>query len=187
MSSDSKDKLGRIRYALSLGSNVGDRLTMLREARSALQIHITDLKDLRSAPLYESEPIDCPEGSDSFYNTVIEFTTELSPTELLEVCQRIEKKLGRPGLSDRDINAPRTIDIDVLCAGDLEIEIQSNENSPETALSIPHPRIAEREFVLRPLSDISPDLVLRRFEITVTDLLKKLEGPSSLTLIETNW
>jgi 2-amino-4-hydroxy-6-hydroxymethyldihydropteridine diphosphokinase len=124
---------------LSLGSNVGDREANLRAAIQRLAV-------LRVSPTYETEPLDYTDQA-WFLNLVVEIETELSPHELLAKTSGIEHELGRV----RDIpNGPRTIDIDILLYGDEVIE--------ETDLQIPHPRMAERRFVLAPLADLAPDL-----------------------------
>ena len=133
---------------ISLGSNLGDRLGNLRSA-------VEFLESARSSPhlltssVYETAPVGCPPGSEPFYNAVIEIETVLPPLELLSRTQAIEHALGRP--TDREINAPRTVDLDLLYYDDLEIN--------EGALVIPHPRMFKRAFVLRPLAEIRPDLI----------------------------
>ena len=136
---------------LSLGSNVGDRKRMLGEA-----LHLLELPGLhvaRVSPLYETEPQDFKKQP-WFLNLVAEVQTSLFPMQLLTRAQKIERKLGRKRTLDK---GPRSIDIDILLYG--ESVIDSKE------LVVPHPRMAERRFVLQPLADLAPDLrhpVLRR-------------------------
>lgn len=131
---------------LSLGANLGDRKANFRAALEALKpLYLAD--SLRLAGLYETEPVDCPPGSPSFLNTVIEFETELSPESLLEKTQQIELDLGRP--QEREVNAPRPVDLDLLYYDDLEIATEF--------LTLPHPRMMERAFVLCPLAELRPE------------------------------
>jgi 2-amino-4-hydroxy-6-hydroxymethyldihydropteridine diphosphokinase len=124
---------------LSLGSNLGDREGNLRTAIEYLPVS-------RVSPIYETEPVDYTDQP-WFLNQVAEIETELSPIELLAATSRIEYDLGRVRSVPR---GPRTIDIDILLYGDRIV------NTPD--LRIPHPRMAERRFVLAPLADLAPDL-----------------------------
>jgi len=134
---------------LALGSNLGDRLAHLRQARELL----SELAEgpITSAPLYQTDPLDCPPHSPAYLNTVVSLRCALSPQELLEKTQAIEAKLGREAQETRALNAPRPIDIDLLLHGE---EVLS---SPE--LTLPHPRMHERRFVLTPLREIAPTLI----------------------------
>ena len=142
---------------LSLGSNLGDRERMLAEALRLLQA--PDLRIARISPVYETEPRDL-KGQPWFLNLVVEVETGLFPRRLLARIQKIEKQLGRKrGVA----KGPRTIDIDILLVGSFVID------APD--LVIPHPRMAERRFVLEPLAQLAPELrhpVLRR---TIRELL----------------
>ncbi|NRB73117.1 MAG: 2-amino-4-hydroxy-6-hydroxymethyldihydropteridine diphosphokinase [Verrucomicrobiales bacterium] len=132
---------------ISLGSNLGDRVSNLSEA-------IHSLGDARSTShllvsgLYETVPVDCPPDSPDFFNCVIEIETDLSPVELLDFTQGIERELGRP--DERARNAARPVDLDLLYYD--EVELKSDR------LILPHPRLQERAFVLLPLLEIRPDL-----------------------------
>ena len=136
------------RVGISLGSNLGDRLAHLQEA-------LRRLKPLRSSPhlllspIFETEPVDCPEGSGSFYNSVVEIETDLSPHELLAATQAIESALGRP--QRREVNAPRTVDLDLLYYDRVQVDTEQ--------LVLPHPRRFQRAFVVAPLAAIRPDLL----------------------------
>lgn len=129
---------------LSLGSNIGDRRGSLAEVVRLLSRD--DLTILRVSSMYETEP---QEFADQpwFLNTVIEVDTSLSPRDLLSRCLEAEISLGRRRTTPK---GPRTIDIDIVLYDDLVID------SP--GLSIPHPRMAERRFVLEPLSELAPTL-----------------------------
>lgn len=155
------------RVGISLGSNLGDRVSNLSEA-------IVCLGDARSTShflvsgLYETAPVKCPPDSPDFFNCVIEIETELSPVDLLDFTQDIERKLGRP--DERARNAPRPVDLDLLYYE--ENDLQSDR------LTLPHPRLQERAFVVLPLLEIRPDL---KGQFGLLDLsgqnLKKLDHP----------
>lgn len=131
------------RVVLGLGSNLGDRLGNLRNALGMLEPFYQP-KSLRISSIWETEPIDCPEGSPSFLNCVIEFETDLLPEDLLRKTQEIELALGRP--EEREVNSPRPVDLDMLLYGDLQI------STPH--LTVPHPRMMRRAFVLCPLAEL---------------------------------
>jgi 2-amino-4-hydroxy-6-hydroxymethyldihydropteridine diphosphokinase len=140
---------------LSLGSNIGDREANLRAALDRLQ-------PTRVSPLYETEPVDYADQA-WFLNLVAEVRTELTPRELLAKTQAIEQDLGRVRTIAK---GPRTIDIDILLFGDTVLR--------ESELEIPHPRMAERRFVLRPLADIAPELQHSITHRTVREMLDAL-------------
>ena len=137
-----------MKAGLGLGSNLGDRLSHLQEAAAFLQ-SLSAADHFLTSRIFETKPEDCPPGSPTFLNAVVEIDTSLSHRDLLVKCQEFEIKIGRPEKHAR--NSPRIIDVDILYFGDLEIE--------EENLIIPHPRMKDRTFVLLPLRDIRPDLV----------------------------
>lgn len=124
---------------LSLGSNLGDREANLHAALSLLS-------PTRVSPIYETEPVDYT-NQPWFLNLVAEVETDLFPRQALAWTQRIERELGRVRTVPK---GPRTIDIDILLFG--SVVMRTSE------LEIPHPRLAERRFVLQPLADLAPDL-----------------------------
>lgn len=136
------------RVGISLGSNLGDRIAHLRDAVARLAA-VRSSEHLLLSPVFETEPVDCPEGSGAFFNAVIEIETDRPPLDLLAATQAIEREMGRPEV--RAVNAPRTIDLDLLYYDDLAMR------SP--GLELPHPRMFQRAFVLKPLAAIRPDLV----------------------------
>jgi 2-amino-4-hydroxy-6-hydroxymethyldihydropteridine diphosphokinase len=129
-------------FAIGLGSNLGDRLEHLVTASGEIQQR---LGTIQVSSVYETEPIGGPE-QDPFLNAVATVETDLDPLKVLDVCQDIEMLHGRR----RDVRwGPRTLDLDIVTS-----------DGPPVAgerLTIPHPRAAEREFVLRPLADVWPD------------------------------
>lgn len=130
-----------VRAFLSLGSNLGDRRALLRDA-------IDSLPDVVAvSPLYETDPVGGPQ-QESFLNLVAELWTRLTPLQLLGVCHRIESSAERV----RDVRwGPRTLDIDIIWIDGVTMDTER--------LTIPHPRWKERRFVLAPLRDLAPELV----------------------------
>ncbi|MGC9972955.1 MAG: 2-amino-4-hydroxy-6-hydroxymethyldihydropteridine diphosphokinase [Bryobacteraceae bacterium] len=129
---------------LSLGSNLGDREGHLREAIALLGAE--GLRVLRVSSLYETEPMEV-RGQPWFLNLVVEAETDLFPRQVLARIRKIELGLGRKRGRPK---GPRTIDIDILLFGESVIET--------TDLTVPHPRLAERRFVLEPLVELVPEL-----------------------------
>jgi 2-amino-4-hydroxy-6-hydroxymethyldihydropteridine diphosphokinase len=128
---------------IALGSNLGDRAEHLRQARE--QIDAPDLRLLRASSIYETAPRDV-EDQPWFLNQVIECETELFPRQLLARLQKIERAMGR---KRRIAKGPREIDLDILLFGEAVVK------APE--LEVPHPRMAERRFVLEPLAELVPE------------------------------
>lgn len=131
------------RTYLSLGSNLGDRRQLLHTAINEIAERVGRVEAISSC--IETEPV----GFDSvhlFLNMAVRVTTELNPYELLKVLKRLERDLGRTRKSHDGVHYDRTIDIDILLYDNLEV------NSEE--LQIPHPRMWERDFVMRPLKEI---------------------------------
>jgi 2-amino-4-hydroxy-6-hydroxymethyldihydropteridine diphosphokinase len=133
---------------LGLGSNVGDRLANLREARDRLQA--TTIRVVRSSSVYESEPQGEVLDQDPFLNAVVAIECEMHPEQLLDVCKRIEQELGRDLHARR--HSPRPIDIDLLC-----FDFGEHRSS---RLTIPHSALPERRFVIEPLAELESGLVL---------------------------
>lgn len=147
------------RAYLGLGSNLGNREENLKNALQQLAAH-PGIQACRSASLYETAPWGNTQ-QDWFLNTVAEVETTLTPGELLQVLQEIEQALGRT----RTIKwGPRTLDLDILLYGKEKIDLPD--------LQIPHPRLAERAFVLAPLAELCPELTLPQGRIQ--ELLAKV-------------
>lgn len=127
-----------MRCYIGVGSNLGDRHKNIKEAIEKLQ-EVEDIKVKRVSSIYETEPVGGPRQP-RYLNGVIEIETDMEPRQLLFAAQKIEKQLGRKRIQK---DGPRTIDLDILTYGDRKID--------EPDLKIPHPRMHEREFVLKPL------------------------------------
>jgi 2-amino-4-hydroxy-6-hydroxymethyldihydropteridine diphosphokinase len=166
-----------MRTAVALGSNLGDRLDNLRAARKAI-IYVANVKPpILSSVAYETEAVDCESGAGKFLNAVVEFEYQGDPATLLEQLSGIEEALGRK--RDHPKNVSRTIDIDLLYCGHRQID--------NGRLQLPHPRIHLRKFVLKPLADIRPDLVLPGRKKTVSELLTDLKQSGDLVHFADRW
>jgi 2-amino-4-hydroxy-6-hydroxymethyldihydropteridine diphosphokinase len=146
---------------IAFGSNLGDRLAHLLAARERL-CATAGIDCLIASSLYESQPCGGPGGQGLYLNAVLEIATELAPSALLQLLQTIEHDLGRLR-SERW--AARTIDLDLLLYGDLLLQ---SEN-----LTLPHPRLHERAFVLLPCTEIAPAL---RHPLSGRTMLQLSEG-----------
>lgn len=136
------------RVVLSLGSNLGSRLDNLQGAVNSLA-DTPDVWVTAVSPVYETEPVDAPEGSGPFLNAVVLADTTLSARTLLDRCLAIEDAFGRERVES---NSPRTLDVDLIVVGD--------RRSATEELTLPHPKAAERAFVLKPWFDLEPDAEL---------------------------
>jgi 2-amino-4-hydroxy-6-hydroxymethyldihydropteridine diphosphokinase len=133
------------RAFIGLGSNLGDRRALLRAAVEGLEA-AGDVVGV--SPLYETEPVGGPQGQGPYLNVVVELWTGDTPRQLLERCRALEAAAGRV----RTVHwGPRTLDADVLWVQGYEVD--------EPDLTVPHPRLWERRFVVQPLADLAPDLV----------------------------
>jgi 2-amino-4-hydroxy-6-hydroxymethyldihydropteridine diphosphokinase len=149
---------------VALGSNLGDRGDYLDRALRSLRGR-TGVTVSRVSPIYETAPVGGPAGQGPYLNAVAELRTDLSTDELLHVLLNVEQELGRVR-TERD--GPRTIDLDLLLFGDLVRD--------DPRLTVPHPRLHQRLFVLRPLADLAPGAVHPLLKRTVADLLAELQG-----------
>ncbi len=132
---------------LSLGSNLGDRATNLADALHRLRDH-PQLQILKVSSLYQTAPVG-PQAQPDFHNIVAQFQADCPPEELLEIVQQVEQKMGRVR---GERWGPRNVDIDILLFG--------NEVIDTPQLQVPHPQMMQRQFVLVPLAEIAPELVL---------------------------
>ena len=166
-----------MRTAVALGSNLGDRLENLRAARKAI-LGLSNVKPpILSSAIYETDPVDCEPGANKFLNAVIEFDYDRDPPSLLEELIRIEKALGRK--RDHPKNVSRTIDIDMLYYDQRIIE--------DERLQLPHPRMHLRKFVLQPLANIRPGLILPGQTQTVDELAAKVENSGEVVPFMDEW
>ncbi len=149
---------------IALGSNLGDREDSLRHALTALR-QTEGIEVMRVSPLYETRPVGGPAGQGWYLNAVAEVRSERQPHELLAVLLHIEKQLGRVR-GEKD--GPRTLDLDLLLFGDLV--------RADAQLTVPHPRMHERLFVLQPLAQLAPGLIHPVLKRRIADLLADLQG-----------
>lgn len=150
---------------LGLGGNLGDRLAALTEALALLDA-TPGMRMLTCSSVYETEPwgvVDQPR----FLNLAAGFATTLFPPDLLAVCKQVESQVGR---TESYRWGPRLIDVDILLYGDAVVNI------PDPDLQIPHARLAERAFVLVPLTEIAADTVVPGLEERALQLLSKVDG-----------
>ena len=154
-----------------MGSNIADRYQHLKQGIQLLNNHahiwVTD-----QSHVYQSPAIDYTEQED-FYNMVIEIETNLNPLELLDEVKNIETLSGRDPNDKK--NMPRTLDLDILVFGDLLIHSK--------LLEIPHPKIAERKFVLKPWNDIASDYIVPHIGKNIEELLSITEDTSSIHMV----
>jgi 2-amino-4-hydroxy-6-hydroxymethyldihydropteridine diphosphokinase len=146
---------------LGLGSNVGDREGHLRAALRLLREHGIEIEATSS--LYETEPVGEILDQPDFLNAVVRVSTDFEPEGLLDLCKAIEVEQGRMMGAPR--HGPRPLDIDLLLMGDLELETER--------LTLPHPGVTSRRFVLVPLLELDPELTLpdgTRLSETLTGL-----------------
>ena len=132
---------------LALGSNLGDRAAMLRGALASLS-NGADVRIVNESAVYETAPVGGPEQPD-YLNMVVAVETALPPEALLARCLAIEAEHGRVR---RERWGARTLDLDLLCYGEVELKTAQ--------LTLPHPRMRERAFVLVPLAEIAPELMV---------------------------
>jgi 2-amino-4-hydroxy-6-hydroxymethyldihydropteridine diphosphokinase len=166
-----------MRTGVALGSNLGDRLANLHAARKAIVDLAGVESPILSSAIYETEPVDCEPGAEKFLNAVLEFDYEGDPVNLLKNLTEIERVLGRP--RDRARNVSRPIDIDLLYVGEMKIDTAE--------VQLPHPRMHSRRFVLQPLADIRPDLLLPRQAKTVRELLARLDDSGKVIRLTNDW
>ncbi len=151
---------------VGLGSNLGDRLGYLKKAVGSLK-ETEGFEVLRISPVYETEPLDAPGPAQGDYlNCVVELKSSLEPRETLRQLKKIEARLGRAPSAERWQS--REIDCDLLYYGDRVIH--------EEGLTVPHPGIAQRYFVLKPLSDLAPEWIDRQTGRDVRTMLGQLGG-----------
>ena len=158
----------RLSY-IALGSNLGDSHQIIFQAIERLEQY--SRKPILKSSLWQTSPVDCPPGSPKFVNAVISLfpRKDETPESLLAKLQALEKEFGRAPKSI--LNEPRPLDLDLIAFG------TETRNSP--SLILPHPRAHERRFVLQPLNEIAPDLILSDPKKTVAQLLADLNDSES--------
>jgi 2-amino-4-hydroxy-6-hydroxymethyldihydropteridine diphosphokinase len=162
-----------MRAGIALGSNIGDRLNNLRTAFREVTNLSSNPHGVRCSSIYETSPVNSPPGASSYLNAVTEIEYDRPAIALLDSLLQIERALGRS--SKRPRNAPRTIDLDLLYVGN------STLNTPE--IIIPHPRIPQRRFVLEPLAEVAPELVLPGQTHSIRQLLMGLKTEEEVTKV----
>ncbi len=160
---------------LGLGANLGDRLHALRGARQALD-ELPEITVVNSSALYETAAVGGPPGQEAFLNAVLEITTTLSAEKLLENCLAIEKQFGRERLV---YHGPRTLDIDLLFFSQRVCE--------ERELTLPHPRLHLRAFVLTPLCDLAPEMLHPLQRKTVRQMCDELLCNQGIKRLSQTW
>ena len=163
---------------LSLGSNLDDRLNNLRQVREKISA-LPGFCILASSPVYETEPVDVsPQFADlSFLNAVLVVSADVVAEHLFEKCASLEMAMGRIPGNGR--NAPRPIDIDIIFAGNQRIKRGDG--------GVPHPRWAQRRFVVQPLADVRPDLHIPGESRTVREVLLALPPIPKVVLFLRQW
>jgi len=158
---------------IGVGANIGDRAGYMLQALRQIQL-LPDTEIMQVSGFYNTEPVGLKEQND-FLNAVVQVRTLLSPEDLLRALQKIEQNLGRVRTIHR---GPRTIDLDILCAGDI--------TSNTEYLTLPHPEMVKRRFVLTPLCELAPDFRVPGYEQTVQQLLKITPDTSKVELMMTS-
>ncbi len=163
----------------SLGSNLYNRKRLLMQAKNLL-LSAPRTRFVDQSPIYETTPVDVkPEYQDMAYlNSVVIVESDLPLDSWLSYIGKIEHMLGRER-NEADRNAPRPIDIDIIYAGDQIID--------SGGLEVPHPRWAQRRFVVQPLSDVRPAMVLPESKQPVSDILRSLPPDNGLSVFDERW
>jgi 2-amino-4-hydroxy-6-hydroxymethyldihydropteridine diphosphokinase len=158
---------------VALGSNLGDRERHLSDALAALRAQ-PGVREVVTSRVYETDPVG-PGEQRPYLNAVARVSTELSPRDLLDRLLAIERSEGRERSAVR--NAARTLDLDLLLYGEREID--------EPGLVVPHPRMAQRAFVLEPLCDLAPDLVIPGAHAPVSTLAAAVRDAAAVRVRDT--
>ncbi|MDF7798234.1 2-amino-4-hydroxy-6-hydroxymethyldihydropteridine diphosphokinase [Pontiellaceae bacterium B1224] len=163
----------------SLGSNLYNRKRLLMQAKNLL-LSAPRTKFVDQSPIYETTPVDVkPEYQDMAYlNSIVVVESELPLESWLSYIGKIETNLGRER-NEADRNAPRPIDVDIIYAGEMIID--------SGGLEVPHPRWAERRFVVQPLCDVRPEMTLPEASKTVSQILNALPPDHGLSIFDERW
>lgn len=171
------ERVTTIEYGLSLGSNTGDRIRHLRKARAAIR-RLPGAGIVGCSAVYETEPVDVPArfAGKKFLNAVVVVRSSLTPEVMAKRLLAIERACGRRRSMK---NAPRSIDIDMVYAGCVRLRTSS--------LTIPHPRWASRRFVVEPLAELRPSLVLPGKRLCVKSVLDRLPVRPAAVVMASRW
>ena len=156
---------------IGLGSNIEDRYLNLINGIDLINNH-PQIWVTKKSKIYESAPL-YNHNQKFFYNMVIRIETNLSPLDLLLSLKTIESKIGRRKSNTK--NMPRELDLDILAYGNIEINSE--------ILSLPHPRLNERMFVLKPWTDIAPDFYLKKYSSNISNLLHLTNDNSKINMV----
>jgi len=161
-----------------LGSNMGGRLHLLRQAKTLILLE-PQVKFIDQSPVYETEPVGVkPEHKAmKFLNAVLIVESPYTAEEWLAKIKKIEQTLHRVRTEDR--NAPRTMDVDILFSGDQVVD--------SDILKVPHARWADRRFVVQPLADVRPELVLPGTKNPVQKILAEMPDNDDVRLFSVKW
>lgn len=168
-----------IQIGFSLGTNLGDRVCNMSKAREAI-LGTEDAREVGKSSLWETEPVDVKAEYQhlKFLNAVLIIETALTAQEWLGYIATLEADFGRKRVGG-DKNAPREMDVDIIFAGEQLIG--------SGGLVVPHPRWAERRFVVQPLAELQPERVLPGSDRTVAEVLAALPGAEELVRLEQDW
>jgi 2-amino-4-hydroxy-6-hydroxymethyldihydropteridine diphosphokinase len=156
---------------IALGSNMGDREEHVDAAVAAVRA-LPGVLSVAVSPVYETDPVvapGAPTGQGQFLNCVAAVKTTLNAEQLLVQLNKIELERGRPTRAEREDQGPRPLDLDIVLFGDEVID--------QPGLKVPHPRMHERTFVLKPLCDLAPDVTHPVLKRTAAQMLADLEEP----------
>ncbi len=158
---------------IGFGSNVGDRVDLCDRAVTLLSL-LPHSRLMGVSLLYETEPVrgETDPGDGWFLNGVVQIETDITPQSLLAILQEIERSLGR---DEENRSGPRTIDLDILFYGERVIK--------EPGLTIPHPRLHGRRFVLMPLNELDPLWIHPMLKQSVDQLLREVKDPAQVQLL----
>ncbi|MEZ4600879.1 MAG: 2-amino-4-hydroxy-6-hydroxymethyldihydropteridine diphosphokinase [Syntrophotaleaceae bacterium] len=160
---------------LALGANLGNRRASLAGARRALA-NKPGIRVVAKSCLYETDPVGGPPDQKQFLNAVLKIETELEADRLLETCLEVEKQFGRRRVGHW---GPRTLDVDLLFYG--------SEVFSKKQLTVPHPRLHERAFVLAPLLDVAPGLRHPVLNRTINELYRQLPSSRGVERLCDSW